>query len=247
MAISQAYYQQQYDQQRQYEQMIANMTAQSRQANTAVSMANQGYLSNLLSNISGYMKDAPGTFDPQFDHFAVGTQIKDLNDHYARAVSRYDEGSGYSSRMGLSDGANDRSNLLSFFQPAMDRLVRDYQAGYESYKQPIQTNQSQIPQLSQQYASFRQGTNEGIQGILSAINDISRRGTEMYNRGVAREGELRSQRVNERSQYYANQASRQAMMTANRAEKRQAGAISRQRGALTRATNQGYLSSQLTR
>lgn len=149
------------------------------------------------------------------------------------ANNRYATHQGY-----LSDYVNSSRNLADVTN-----------RGWGEYGSQRDIAASQVPGFLQGYATHLNDVTRNRSNILQSIAGVRQNASEMLARGTQLRAERQQRNLTDRTNYYANQASRNANTQVQRAERLQGSAIQRQRNRLGSfaSPSSGYLSSMLNR
>jgi hypothetical protein len=218
-----------------------------------------GYLNNTSSLLSNMMGQLSGITNPEQSvnfnpgYTGVGDEwtslyqssMKDAIDQYGQASQllygeNQDEANKYTKQY---------EGFISNYLGGLQNLGSTVNQGWDAYGKPQNVQASQVPALTQGYADQQNKIQQGRTNVLSNIVGVRQAANEALSRGTQLRAERQQRNLTDRSTYYANEASRNANMTQNKAEMRQGGAIQRQRQTLGRSASKrsGYLSSMLNR
>lgn len=199
-------------QQNQAYQQLAQQNAQQQQ-----------YYQSLIAELQKprYQNFNPQLYDVNFEN--IEGQVNTAQAQYKEGNQLYDT---YNQD---NYGDDTYQGLLSQYNNQLQGL-RQTQARRSSEEfQPGQVLESEYAQRYQNMTDFNNQFQSQYQGLMSTIAQLGSLGTELYNRGQARRGELVQSRLTERANYLSQQPEIAQARQSSMVEQRQAGAVQRQR------------------
>jgi hypothetical protein len=212
---------------------------QQAQAQQAAATGIAGEQSTYGALVAALNKPRLTNFNPSFfkpDYGAVGTSLQSALASYNKGLDTYNQ-----YNPGDTQYNDQKTNLISQYHNQLSDLQSTAQGASQFYTKPGGkfVDESLYPGLVQNLTDFNNQVQSKYQGLLSTIANLGNLGTEIYNQGVAKRGELTQARLAERSSFFANQAQNQSALLSSRAEQRGASVISNQR---QRTKSSGMLS-----
>jgi hypothetical protein len=211
-------------------QQQASDTAAQQQAQ--LEQQNQ-YYQSLITELS---KPKLTTFNPKF----YTPDMQTMDSSFEQALKTYNEGNQKSDEYVKDTYGDDTySGLISQYQRQREEL--DKQWNSQSEIQGGDVTETEYASRYQSMTDFNNAVQGQYQGLMSTISQLGSLGTELYNRGQSRRGEMVQSRLTERANYFSRQPEISASRLGASIERKQAGAINRQRQRT--AGSSGLLSS----